>query len=114
MKETVLLVEEKPGFIITDVEMPSIDCYRLIKAVREMDDGRDVPIIMLSGTGDSLQKKLTGFNLGASDFLIKPFDNGELEARVKSLIKIRNLLDELREKNALLEKLATTDELTGL
>jgi len=107
-------VEEKPGFIITDVEMPSIDGYRFIKTIREMEDGRDVPIILLSGARDSLQKKLTGFNLGASDFLIKPFDAPELEAWVKSLIKIRDLLRELREKNALLEKLATTDELTGL
>lgn len=43
-------VEEKPGFIITDVETPNINGYRLIKAVREMENGRDVPIIMLSGT----------------------------------------------------------------
>jgi diguanylate cyclase (GGDEF)-like protein len=107
-------VEKKPGFIITDVEMPSIDGYRFIKTIREMEDGRDVPIILLSGARDSLQKKLTGFNLGASDFLIKPFDGPELEARVRSLIKIRDLLNELREKNSLLEKLATTDELTGL
>ncbi len=107
-------VEEKPGFIISDIEMPSINGYRFISTVRNMEDGRDVPIIMLSGTKNSLKKKLTGFNLGASDFVIKPFDREELEARVKSLLKMRNLMDELKEKNALLEKLAITDELTGL
>lgn len=107
-------VEEKPGFIITDIEMPSINGYRLISTVRNMEDGKDLPIIMLSGTKNSLKKKLTGFNLGASDFLIKPFENEELVARVKSLLRTRFLLDELKEKNTLLARLAVTDELTGL
>lgn len=107
-------VEEKPGFIITDIEMPSINGYRLISTVRNMEDGKDLPIIMLSGTKNSLKKKLTGFNLGASDFLIKPFESEELVARVKSLLRTRFLLDELKEKNTLLARLAVTDELTGL
>lgn len=107
-------VEEKPGFIITDIEMPSINGYRLISTVRNMEDGKDLPIIMLSGTKNSLKKKLTGFNLGASDFLMKPFEGEELVARVKSLLRTRFLLDELKEKNTLLARLAVTDELTGL
>lgn len=107
-------VDEKPDFIITDIEMPSIDGYRLVSSVRGMDHGKDVPIILISGTKDSLKKKLTGFNIGASDFLIKPYDDEELVARVKSLLKMRNLLTELTEKNLLLEKLAVTDELTGV
>ena len=107
-------VEEKPGFIITDIEMPSINGYRFISTIRNMEDGKDVPIILISGTKDSLKKKLTGFNLGASDFVLKPFEGEELLARVKSLLKMRNLMEELREKNALLERLSVTDELTGL
>ncbi|HBG47189.1 MAG TPA: diguanylate cyclase response regulator [Deltaproteobacteria bacterium] len=107
-------VEDKPGFIITDIEMPSINGYRFISTIRAMEDGRDIPIILISGTKDSLKKKLAGFNLGASDFLIKPFDNEELVARVKSLLRMKGLMEELKEKNALLEKLAVTDELTGL
>ena len=107
-------VEEKPGFIITDIEMPSINGYRFISTIRNMEDGKDVPIILISGTKDSLKKKLTGFNLGASDFVLKPFEGEELLARVKSLLKMKNLMEELREKNALLARLAVTDELTGL
>lgn len=109
-----VFVEEKPGFIITDVEMPSINGYRFISTVRGMDDGKDVPIMLISGKKDSLNKKLTGFNLGASDFLLKPYDDEELVVRVKSLLRVRNLMDELKEKNALLQKLAETDDLTGL
>lgn len=107
-------VEHKPGFIITDIEMPSIDGYGFMSAIRNMEDGRDVPVIMISGSRDSLKKKLKGFDLGASDFLIKPVVPEELVARVKSLIRVRDLVEELKEKNALLEKLATIDELTGL
>ncbi|MBI5809892.1 MAG: diguanylate cyclase, partial [Deltaproteobacteria bacterium] len=61
-----------------------------------------------------LEKKLIGFNLGASDFLIKPYEEEELVARVKSLLRMRRLMVEIKEKNALLEKLAVTDELTGI
>lgn len=107
-------VEEKPGFIVTDIEMPSINGFRFISTVRSMDDGADIPIIMLSGTTNSLKMKLTGFNLGASDFVLKPFESEELVARVKSLLRMRHILDELKEKNVLLEKLAVTDDLTGL
>lgn len=107
-------VEEKPCFIIIDIDMPSISGYRFISTIRDMADGRDVPIFILSGSNGSHMKKLRGFNLGASDFLVKPFDGEELAVRVASLLRMRALVEELREKNALLERLALTDELTGI
>lgn len=107
-------VEEKPCFIITDIEMPSIDGYKLISTIRALEDGGNVPIIMISGTKQSLKKKLSGFHAGASDFLMKPYEPEELSARVKSLLRMHRLMEELKEKNLLLEKLAITDELTGL
>ncbi|MBI5561281.1 MAG: diguanylate cyclase [Deltaproteobacteria bacterium] len=107
-------VEEKPCFIITDIEMPSISGYKFITTIRAMEDGRNVPIIMLSGTKQSLKNKLSGFNAGASDFLMKPYEDDELIARVRALLRVHRLMEELKEKNLLLEKLAVTDELTGL
>ena len=107
-------VEEKPCLVITDIEMPSIDGYRFISTIRSMEDGRDVPIIILTGSKDSLKKKLRGFDLGASDFLVKPFHPEELTARVKSLLRMSALMNQLKERNAQLKKLAITDELTGL
>ena len=107
-------IEEKPCFIITDVEMPSLSGFKFISTIRNMEEGRDVPIMMLSGTKETLKSKLSGFSAGASDFLVKPFENEELVARVKSLLRTHRLMEELKEKNLLLEKLATTDELTGL
>lgn len=107
-------VEEKPCFVITDIEMPSISGYKLISTIRAMEDGQNVPIIMISGTKQSLKNRLTGFNAGASDFIVKPYEDEELIARVKSLLRIHRLMEELKVKNTLLEKLAVTDELTGL
>ncbi len=107
-------VEEKPRFIITDIEMPSLDGFKFISTIRNMADGVDVPVIMISGTRDAIDKKLRSFDIGASDFLIKPYDPVELVARVKSLLRMRDLMDELKEKNILLERLATTDDLTGI
>lgn len=107
-------VEEKPTFIITDLEMPNLDGFEFIDAIRNMDDGGNIPIIMISGTKDILKSKLAGFDVGASDFLLKPFNAQELIARVNTLLKTHRLMEELKEKNALLAKLAVTDVLTGL
>ncbi len=105
---------EKPTFIITDLEMPNLNGFEFIDTIRGMDGGKNIPIIMISGTKDILKNKLAGFDAGASDFLVKPFNAQELIARVNTLLKIHRLMDELKEKNALLARLAVTDELTGL
>lgn len=109
-----VFMEKRPGFIITDVEMPSINGYRLISTIRGMEGGRDIPIIMLTAKHRTLEKKLMGYDLGASDFIVKPVEDGELVARVRSLLKMKRLQDELKRKNELLKELAVTDELTGL
>lgn len=107
-------IKERPNFIITDIEMPSINGYRLISTIREMDEGRDIPIIMISEAKSSMDKRLMSFDIGASDFIIKPYSDEELRARVKALLRISELMTELKEKNALLEKLSITDDLTHL
>lgn len=107
-------VEEKPCFIITDIEMPSLNGYRFISTIRAMEDGKNVPIVMISGTKQSLKNKLSGFNAGASDFIMKPYEPEELITRVRTLLRMHRLMEELKEKNLLLEKLAVTDELTGV
>lgn len=109
-----LFGEERPGFIITGVEMPKMDGYKLVSTIRGLEGGSDVPVIMFSGKKPTLKSKLDGLNIGASDYLFKPFDNEELVARVKCLLRVRKSIEGLLERNALLEKLAVTDTLTGL
>lgn len=109
-----LFVTNKVTFIITDVVMPVIDGYKLVAAIREMESGSDIPVIMLTASKKEFSDKIKGLTIGASDYVTKPFDKGELIARMKVLIKMHGLQEELKAKNALLERIATTDELTGL
>ncbi len=82
------LLEENPyDVVILDVAMPKMDGITLCKEIREHFQ-LDVPVIMLTAR-DQLSDKLTGFGSGADDYLVKPFDLPELEARVVSLIRRR-------------------------
>ncbi|MBF8251333.1 MAG: response receiver-modulated diguanylate cyclase [Deltaproteobacteria bacterium] len=109
-----LFVTNKVTFIITDVVMPVIDGCKLVAAIRAMEKGSDIPVIMLTANKQELSDKIKGFTLGASDYLVKPFDKGELIVRIKTLLKMHGLQEELKARNVLLERIATTDELTGL
>src|SRR5262249_30844758 len=73
----------------------------------------EIPVIMLTSEED-VSKKIKGLEQGASDYVTKPFDEGELIARVKVHLKIKYLQDELRQKNVLLKELSGTDELTQM
>lgn len=68
---------------IVDIMMPVMDGYEF---VREMKEIRDIPAIMLTAKGTS-EDKLKGFDLGADDYVTKPFDAAELMARVKTILK---------------------------
>jgi two-component system, cell cycle response regulator len=63
---------------------------------------------------DSTQDKVAGLDAGADDYLTKPINFPELEARVRSMLRIKRLQDELEEKNRELERLSISDGLTGL
>lgn len=77
---------EKPDLIISDVVMPKLNGFEVCKRVRNTPEIEDTPIILLSALGDEYNK-LTGFDEGANDYMIKPFNVEELKARAKSLLK---------------------------
>jgi two-component system copper resistance phosphate regulon response regulator CusR len=70
--------------IILDVNLPLLNGYQLCKIIR--DSGSNVPILMLTALGN-LNQKILGFNAGADDYLLKPFEFQELLIRIKALIK---------------------------
>lgn len=114
MEALKIFFETKIDFIVTDVMMPRVDGYKFISTIKESEAGKDVPVIMLSASRKEIVDKIKGLNIGASDYILKPFDSSELLARINVFIKIQELQNELKEKNVLLERLAITDELTGL
>ena len=95
-----------PTLIMLDLSMPGIDGFETIRRLKESPVAKDIPIIIISGSQESADKVLS-FELGAMDFVSKPFDIHELRARIQSAIKIDRLMK-------MLEQQAQIDSLTGL
>ena len=75
-----------PDLVILDVMMPKMDGYGVTREIRRTSD---VPIIILTALGD-VSERITGLELGADDYVIKPFSPKELEARVKAVLRRTN------------------------
>ena len=95
-----------PALILLDLDMPVMDGFETLRALKEEPKTKDIPVIVLSGM-DSSQDKVTAFDLGAVDFVTKPFELTELRARVRSSLKMSLLLRMLSQK-------AQIDGLSGL
>lgn len=112
--EALAFLEERlADVILCDLEMPGIDGLGFLDRVKASDIWRDIPVIILTGH-ETCEEKIRGLEHGACDYVTKPFNPGELVARVKVQLKIKSLQDQLRESNRLLEQLSRTDPLTGL
>jgi len=101
-----LAKKEPPALILLDLEMPVMDGFEALRHLMEEPATRNIPVIVLSGQ-DTTQDKVTAFDLGASDFVSKPFELTELRARLRSSLRISTLL-------RMLEQRAQIDGLTGL
>lgn len=112
--------ENPPHLILCDVMMPLVDGYEVSRRIKNDEELPYIPIILVTAR-DSTQDKVEGLEAGADDYLTKPINFPELEARVRSMLRIKRLQDELDQKNRELEeankqlrKLSITDGLTGL
>jgi diguanylate cyclase (GGDEF)-like protein len=113
-REAIELIRiNSPDVILLDVMMPEMDGFECCRRLKNDETTMDIPVILVSSNTETIDK-IKGFELGAADYIVKPFDYGELIARVSTQIKMKNLLDELGTKNALLEELVKKDSLTGL
>jgi two-component system, cell cycle response regulator len=105
--------EEAPDLILLDIMMPDMDGYEVARRIRAERDLPYIPIIVVTAR-DSTEDKVTGLDAGADDYLTKPINFPELEARVRSMLRIKRLQDQLEETNRELEQLSISDGLTGL
>src|SRR5690606_11348283 len=91
---------EKPDLILLDVMMPGgIDGYEACRRLKAQAETRHIPVIILT-TLDDRSEKLRGLQAGAEEFLTKPIDDVQLMARVKSLLALKVVIDELRAREA--------------
>jgi DNA-binding response OmpR family regulator len=103
-----LVDQEPPDLVLLDILMPGIDGYEVCRRLRDRPDTAHLPVIMI--TASETKDKVKGLEAGADDFLAKPFDQAELLARVRSLLRLKRYHDiierqaaDLAEWNATLE-----------
>ena len=93
----------KPDLIISDIMMPEMDGYQLCRKVREDPELTDVPIILATAkTGGEAVAE--GLDVGANDYVTKPFEMRELRARIRSLLKLKEYNDFMRDHQKVLEE----------
>ena len=110
----------EPDLILLDVMMPKMNGFETCRRLKLSEKAKYTPVIMVTALNE-IESKIKGIEAGADDFISKPFNKLELLARVKSLLRVKTLHDQLQEKIMQLERakerlreLAVTDGLTNL
>lgn len=115
-----LVVQSPPDLILLDVMMPRLGGHEVARRIKADRSLPFIPIIMQTAL-ESVESKVEGLGAGADDYITKPIDFAELEARVRSMLRIKALQDEVQRRerdlaaaNEELRRMAVTDALTGL
>jgi len=87
-----MVFARSPDILVLDIMMPEMDGYMVCKELKEHDSTKNLPIIILSAKG-SVDDKLKAIGFGIDDYMVKPFDPRELEARIKMRLKRTNGMD---------------------
>jgi diguanylate cyclase (GGDEF)-like protein len=113
---TLLLNDPGIQIVFTDLSMPYLDGFGLLDRMRSSDSPhlQDMPVIIITGKEDDDATKQLALEKGASDFITKPFDSIQLQARAKSHVRFEETSRKLNETSDRLERQAAVDELTGL
>ncbi len=99
-------IADAPDLILLDIGLPKVDGFEVCRQLKEHRATRNIPIIFLTGEADT-ESKVRGLDLGAVDYVTKPFDEIELRARVRAALRTKRLQDMLEQQSFL-------DGLTGL
>ncbi len=99
----IALVDTPPDLILLDIMMPGIDGFEVCRRLRQDSRTQNVPIIFISAKFDK-DTIVYGFEIGAQDFVTKPFDSTELLSRVKTQLQIKHQQEELESLNNSLEE----------
>lgn len=108
-----VLVEKRPDLVLCDLEMPLADGRKFLALARSRPDVASIPVIMLTADSE-VERKVDLLELGAADYVTKPFHPRELLARVRVQLRLCHLTAALRQANERLTEIAVTDGLTGL
>ncbi len=98
-----LVFEKQPDLIVLDWNMPEMDGMEALEKLKENQQTKDIPVIMITGVMNSSDNLASAMLLGATDFLRKPFDKAELVARVRNTLLLTGSLNELKKQHQQLE-----------
>ena len=108
-----LAKEHRPDVVLLDVEMPVMDGYACVTALKADPETTHIPVVFLTGRVGS-EDVVRALRLGGHDYLRKPPESAELLARVNAALRVKQLQDELVARSTELERMSRTDFLTGL
>ncbi|MGE5405320.1 MAG: diguanylate cyclase [Candidatus Saccharibacteria bacterium] len=108
-----LAVDNQPDLIILDVMMPGMGGYEVCKNLKSNSVTRDIPVLFLSAKAE-VDDRVEGLEIGAVDYITKPFHPRELEARIVNALKQRSALQKIKDEYDKLQAISIVDELTGL
>lgn len=98
-----------PDLVLLDLDMPHVGGYEVCQAMKQNPATRWIPIVIITGREEA-DAKLRAWELGADDFLTKPFQNVEVLARCRSLLRVKRLIDELDSAETVVFAFARTTE----
>ena len=109
------IFELLPDLVLLDIMMPKLDGFEVCKQIKENPKTQFIPVVVLTALSD-MQDKIKALELGADDFITKPFNKLELRTRVKSLLRMKELHDEMDSSvdviGAMITALEAKDEYT--
>jgi putative two-component system response regulator len=101
--------QSPPDLVLLDVQMPAPDGFQVCRLVKEHPATRLTPVVLLTGLLDH-DSRVRGIDAGADDVLGKPFETGELTARLRSLLRVKQYTDGLESAESVIMSLALTVE----
>lgn len=108
-----IISKDKPDLILLDIMMPGMDGYELCEKLKKNPETEDIPIIFVTAMAET-EDLVKGFQLGGVDYIIKPFKDLEVLARIKTHLSLKKLLNEKSELIQKLDSLSRIDPLTGI
>jgi putative two-component system response regulator len=103
------IARARPDVVLLDVQLPGVDGFVVCQSIKQNPATRLLPVVLVTGMG-AREHRLAGIRAGADEFLTKPFDIEELQARVASLVRLKRYTDELDSAESVILSLALTVE----
>lgn len=105
--------EHEPDIVLLDVMMPGMDGFEVCRRIKSNPRTAHIPVVMVTAL-DQPADRIAGLDAGADDFLTKPVDDAALFARVRSLVRLKMMMDELRMREATGQNMGLLDPAAGL